>query len=107
MTGTVADPAARRREAELAVLEAAVVAAVTGRLARQVGAASGTLRTGFRLGSGRGQEWAAARRAVAADLRRIRPRLAAPAARMLPRAAQLGARHLGGVLPAGHDLAAD
>lgn len=101
------DPAVRRREAETAALEAAIVAAVTSDLARQVGRAIGTLRTGFRLAAGNGPQWTAARRAVAGDLRRIRPRLAVQTTRMLPRAAQLGARHLGAPLPAGHDPLAD
>jgi hypothetical protein len=96
-----------RREAELAALESAVVAAATVGLAAHLARVTAVLRDGFRWAVTDPARWARVRRTAAQDLRRIRPAIAQPVQRLLPRAARLGAAQTGGSLPPGHDPAAD
>lgn len=89
-------------EAEIAALEAAVVAAVTAGLAAQVARIAGVLRDAVHLAVTDPAQWRATRVRAARGLRRIRPDVARQVARLLPRAARLGARQAGGALPDSH-----
>jgi hypothetical protein len=102
---TVQDRRADREEAQIAALEAAVAAAATAGLAGTLAAVARALQDAFR-GADPGR-WLTVRRAAARTLRGIRPDVASRVVRLLPRAAQLGAAHVGAALPAGHDPAGD
>lgn len=96
------DPLTVRRETEVAVLEAAVVAAVTAHLTARLTRVTGLLRHGFRLATTDPGRWRIIRQKAAGDLRGLRPDVASRVGRFLPRAARLGAGHAGGSLPLGH-----
>lgn len=96
------DPQAARREAEIRALEAAVAAAVVAALAARVARVTAALTAGFRYAATDPARWLTVRRQAARDLRAIRVNVAPVIARNLTQAAQLGARHAGGTLPANH-----
>jgi len=100
-------PDAARREAQIRALEAAAVAAAVVGLADRLDAIGARVRAAAGVAVTAPAAWLAVRRRAAADLRAVRPAVAARITRILPRAADLGAQHAGGPLPAGHDPTAD
>lgn len=105
--GVAQSPADARREAEITALEAATIAAVTVALAKALARAADTLTAGWAWRDRDLPRWVAARQSTARQLRAIRVNLATAAARSLPAAARLGARHAGAPLPDSHDPSAD
>lgn len=97
-----------RQAAEITALEAVIVVAVLARLRPQLDGITTTLRTAFTASAVAAPvAWALARRRAAVALRTTRVDLARPLERLLPRAVELGARFVGGPVPAGFDPRAD
>jgi hypothetical protein len=88
-----------QRDAQIRVLEAAAVAAVTASLAARLAAIQRRLRDAFAHAGTEPGRWATARQAAASDLIATWTDIAGALARYLPRAAELGARHIGAPLP--------